>query len=244
MGKRNEMRKHFCEFSCNSFPHTYTNARLYSPKTCRCEVQVNFSKSPPNITRWKTALDSSASPQTLAHLWFKAPTSIQDQSSPVTHESINPTNWKNKILTHERGLNAFPSQPQGVTGCLHQGSDCPLPPVQEMHLSPQGIASEGEDEAAGWARIASVHKRNSPSLPLLLPPLVSPVPPPILRWWIISLLPAWINTVSPCLQAFRECNSLEIPVVRSLRSQISWTTAWFPSIISHSLIECMVGDLM
>lgn len=66
-----------------------------------------------------------------------------------------------------------------------------------------------------------VHKRNSP---LPSPPPPSPFfshpssHPPLVN--NITLLPAWINTGSPCLQAFRECNSLEIPVVRSLRSQI------------------------
>lgn len=61
----------------------------------------------------------------------------------------------------------------------------PLSRVQETHLSPHNTASKGE--ATSWARIAAVRQRNSPSLPLLLPPLASPIPPPILRCWIISL---------------------------------------------------------
>lgn len=56
--------------------------------------------------------------------------------------------WEKQNLNSCKRTQGFPSQPQGVTGCLHQGSDCLLPPVQEMHLSPQGTASEGEDEAA------------------------------------------------------------------------------------------------
>lgn len=216
VGKRKKMRKHFCEFSYNSFPHTYTNARLYSPKMCWCEVQVNFFKSPPNISRWKAALDSYASPRMLVHLQFKALTSLQDQNNPVW--LMDQPNWLEK-----QNLNSWTRTqcPPWPTPRSHSVRPSRLWLGQETHLSPHNTASKGRSN-----QLSQNCRRSPKEFPFPSPPSPSPCfsypsshPPLLVN--NITLLPAWINTVSPCLQAFRECDSLEIPVVRSLRSQIS-----------------------
>lgn len=58
-------------------------------------------------------------------------------------------------------------------------------------------------------------------------------------------VPASPSTGSPYLPSSKGFNSAEIPVVHYLRSQINaQVRPWLPSIISHLLIECMVGDLL
>ena len=109
-------------------------------------------------------------------------------------------------------------------------------PTESLGASIKALtaASSGSENAPfptqhslqGRSNQLSQNCRRSPKeFPVPSPPSPSPCfsypssHPPLVN--NITLLPAWINTVSPCLQAFRECDSLEIPVVRSLRSQIS-----------------------
>lgn len=105
-----------------------------------------------------------------------------------------------------------------VTQCLHHNVDWLLPQVRgnapSQTQSLWGLRNQLSQNYRCSQKEFPLPSPPSPSLFFSCPsshhPLVNN----------IILLPAWINTVSPCLQAFREFNSLEIPVVRSLRSQI------------------------
>lgn len=213
------MRKHFCESSYNSFLHSL-QCRALLPETCQWEVQVNSPKeSPPKISRGKTALI----PIHHQECWYPCNSkSLLLYRILLVQWLLDRSDWLEKQnLNSWRRTQCLPRQPHGVSRCLHQGSAGLLSQVQEMH----NTASEDRTKEPAEPELPPVHKRNSPHLPsppLPLTPLSSLVPPPILRWWIMSL--SYLPGSTPGAPVFKHSGNVtawKFLLSVSLRSQIS-----------------------
>lgn len=113
------------------------------------------------------------------------------------------------------------------------------------HPGRSAILRRGCFPAPGDAQLAGTRRCRIHRLAAEEPPSPSCLPQPPVNTQHIWVLPASVGRAIPCLQSFKEFNSLDIPVVHYLRSQIkAKQQPWLPSIISHSLIERMVGDLL
>lgn len=146
------------------------------------------------------------------------------KASVLIHDKNNPCSWINRVdLKSNPSTNlkephaALRSTPELTTRCPHKvlpiyflrSRKCTFPHRQPRRRA-KGLAEPGLLQSTKGIPLPS---------PLSPSPFFSCPSPVITGEWYPSL-PALINTVSPCLQACREFNSLEILVVHSLRSQI------------------------